>query len=133
MDRINLIQYLLIRFVLWSLTWAPLPLARFYTKLLDAAVPRLRRVAMRNLELAYPGKLRPELQIIVDDVFASLARLVWTFARFPRITKANIAEWIRYDGLEHYLEAKRAGHGVLFATAHFGNWELSAFAHAVLT
>ena len=96
-------------------------------------MPRLRRVAIRNLELAYPGKPSIELQSIVDQVFASLARLVWTFARFPQITKANISQWIRYDGLEHYLEAKKTGHGVLFATAHLGNWELSAFAHAILT
>jgi KDO2-lipid IV(A) lauroyltransferase len=27
----------------------------------------------------------------------------------------------------------RNGRGVLFATAHLGNWELSAFAHAILT
>ena len=88
---------------------------------------------MRNLELAYPGKPRRELRTIVDKVFASLARLVWTFARFPEITRENISQWIRYDGLGHYLDAKKAGHGVLFATAHLGNWELSAFAHAIMT
>ena len=32
-----------------------------------------------------------------------------------------------------FLEAKKAGNGVLFATAHLGNWELSAFAHGLLT
>jgi KDO2-lipid IV(A) lauroyltransferase len=55
------------------------------------------------------------------------------FARFPNINQQNISEWIRYDGLEHYLEAKKRGKGILFATAHFGNWELSAFAHALMT
>ena len=29
--------------------------------------------------------------------------------------------------------AKERGKGVLFATAHLGNWELSAYAHALLT
>jgi KDO2-lipid IV(A) lauroyltransferase len=29
-------------------------------------------------------------------------------------------------------EALRGGRGVLFATAHMGNWELSAYAHALL-
>src|SRR5206468_1272935 len=28
--------------------------------------------------------------------------------------------------------ARQAGRGVLFAAAHLGNWELSAFAHALL-
>ena len=34
--------------------------------------------------------------------------------------------------MEHYHDAIRAGRGVLFATAHLGNWELSAFSHALL-
>ena len=66
-------------------------------------------------------------------MFLSIARLIWVFARFPQINAQNIREWIRYEGLDHYLEAKKAGRGILFATAHFGNWELSAFAHALMT
>jgi KDO2-lipid IV(A) lauroyltransferase len=108
-------------------------LARFCTKLLDLGIPRLRRTAMRNLELAYPAKSTAERRVIVNEVFYSIARLIWVFARFPNINGQNISEWIRYEGLEHYTEAKKAGRGILFATAHFGNWELSAFAHALMT
>jgi KDO2-lipid IV(A) lauroyltransferase len=133
LDRIALIQYLIARFILWSLEHGPLRLARTYARLLDLAVPRLRRVAMRNLELAYPEKTPLERRQIVNQVFASIARLLWTFARFPRLNRANISDWIRYEGLEHFTEAKKAGKGVLFATAHLGNWELSAFAHALMT
>jgi Kdo2-lipid IVA lauroyltransferase/acyltransferase len=119
--------------LLWSLAHAPLGLARFYVALLDLAIPRLRRTAMRNLELAYPEKSPAERRAIADEVFLTIARLIWTFARFPKIDRQNIHELIRYDGLEHYLDAKKRGHGILFATAHFGNWELSAFAHALMT
>jgi len=132
-DRITFIQYLIAKFVLWSLSHSPLGLATFYVRLLDVAVPRLRRVARRNLELAYPGKTPAERDAVVDEVFRSMARLLYAFARFPRITRENISQWIRYEGLEHYQAAKKAGHGILVATAHFGNWELSAFAHALLT
>jgi Kdo2-lipid IVA lauroyltransferase/acyltransferase len=124
---------LIASFVLWSLAHAPPGLARFYAKLVDLALPRLRRVAMRNLELAYPDKTPAERKVIVDEVFRSIARLLYAFARFPRINRENISQWIRYEGLEHYLEAKKRGHGVLFATAHLGNWELSAFAHGLMT
>ena len=102
-----------------------------YMRLLDGALPRLRRIARRNLELA--GYAPDRRDALVDGVFHSIARLMVTLARLPRMTRGNIGEWIRYEGLEHFEEAKRRGHGVLFATAHFGNWELSAFAHGLLT
>ena len=118
--------------MLWTLRHTPLGFARFYTKVLDLALPRLRRVAMRNLELACPEKSERERKAIADGVFVSIARLIAVFARFPKLNRENISEWIRYEGFEHYTEAKRRGRGVLFATAHLGNWELSAFAHALL-
>jgi Kdo2-lipid IVA lauroyltransferase/acyltransferase len=124
---------ILAAFLLWTLAHSPLSLARFYVKLVDLAIPRLRRTAMRNLALAYPERSLAERRAIADEVFLSIARLIWIFARFPKIDRQNISEYIRYEGLEHYLEAKKRGHGVLFATAHFGNWELSAFAHALMT
>ena len=133
MDRITFIQYLIAQFVLWSLAHAPHGLARFYAKLLDLAVPRLRRTARRNLELAYPNKTPAEREAIADEVFHSIARLLYTFARFPQINRENVSDWIRYEGLKHYLDAKKSGRGILIATAHFGNWELSAFAHALMT
>jgi KDO2-lipid IV(A) lauroyltransferase len=129
LDRIGV----LVSFVFWTLAHSPLSLARFYTTLMDKFVPRLRRVARRNLEVAYPDRSAAERESIVDQVFQSLARMLWTFARLPRINASNVGEWISYDGLEHFLDAKKQGHGVLFATAHLGNWELSAFAHALMT
>ncbi len=133
MDRITFIQYLIAQFVLWSLAHSPPGLARFYARLMDLAVPRLRRTARRNLELAYPDKSPAERERIADEVFRSIARLIYAFARFPQINRENISQWIRYEGLEHYLEAKKSGRGILIPTAHFGNWELSAFAHALMT
>src|SRR5260370_7307844 len=54
-------------------------------------------------------------------------------ARVARIRRGSIWEGRRCGGLEHYQQAKKAGRGVLFATAHLGNWELSAFAHGLMT
>ncbi len=108
-------------------------LARAYAGLLDRAIPRLRRVGMRNLEFAMPTMTGLERSRLIDGVFRSIARLLVAFAKLPGIGKSNVAEWIRYEGYEHFEEARRRGRGVLFATAHLGNWELSAFAHAILS
>jgi len=130
------LEYLLARLILASLAWTPLGFARrlagFYAALLDRAVPRLRRIALRNLELALPELTAAERNRIIDGVFASIGRLLVALARFPRLNRNNIDRWIRYEGFEHFQEGLRRGKGVLFATAHLGNWELSAFAHGLM-
>jgi KDO2-lipid IV(A) lauroyltransferase len=129
----NGIEYCLALGVVKSLEFAPLPmahwLARGYAGLLDLAIPRLRRVACQNLSMALPERNRRE---ITDGVFRSIARLLVAFAKFPSIRRENVARWIRCEGGEHFENALRQRRGVLFATAHLGNWELSAFAHALL-
>ena len=125
------------RILVFPLEYAPRPVADWLghacARALDRAIPRLRRIAGRNLALAYPDRDAAWRRRTVDGVFESIGRLLVAFARFPGITKANVAEWIRYEGFEHYLAAKERGKGVLFATAHLGNWEFSAYAHALLT
>lgn len=88
---------------------------------------------MKNLSFALPELDHAAHRKIVDGVFASIARLLLGIARFPAFTSSNIGEWVAYEGFHNYEAAKQAGCGVLVATAHFGNWELSAFAHALLT
>src|SRR4051794_32188045 len=123
----NRFEYLLALTALKSLEYAPLPiahwLARRYVRMLDLAIPRFRRVAYRNLSIALP-EANPSH--IVDGVFRSIARIIVTVAKFPYIRKDNVARWIRCEGGEHFDSAIRQGRGVLFATAHLGNWELSA-------
>jgi KDO2-lipid IV(A) lauroyltransferase len=132
----NVVEYCLAIAVLQSLAIAPLPLAwrlgHAYARLLDLVLPRLRQVAMRNLSLAMPELTEAGRAGIVNGVFRSIGRLLVSFAKFPSISKENVAQWIHYEGREHYDEAYRQGRGVLFATAHLGNWELSAYAHALL-
>ena len=115
----------------------PLPLARLGADgaalLLDRVVPKLRRIARINLSFAYPQLSGTAREGLIDGVFRTIARMLLSLARFPDLNRGNLDDWIRYEGLEYYLAAKRKGCGVLVATAHVGNWELSAFAHAFLT
>jgi KDO2-lipid IV(A) lauroyltransferase len=121
------IEYWIARFALASVARFP-ALARLYIRLLDLAIPRLRRTAVRNLAIA---KISDD--DIISGMYRSLARALVAFSKLPSITRENVGEWIRYDGLDNFKAAQQRGRGVLVATAHFGNWELSAFAHALMT
>jgi len=130
---VRLVEYWVTRIFLAVFALFPEGLANgriwFCSHLLDLAVPRLRKIALRNLEMAE----LPDKEEIADGVFRSIARLVIHFARLPRMNRENVHHWIRYEGLENFTNALAKGHGVLVATAHLGNWELSAFAHAWMT
>ncbi len=92
---------------------------------------RLRRVGMRNLALAFPEKTEAERARILRGEFTSLGRQLAELCQFPRYTLENIEQVVVYDGLENYERAYARAKGVLFLTAHFGGWELSAFAHSL--
>jgi Kdo2-lipid IVA lauroyltransferase/acyltransferase len=119
-----------------SLEWAPLAaahiLARAYVRVVIFAMPRLTRVARRNLSLALP-ELTPEKRAgVTNGMFRSVARVLVALAKFPSIRRENLARWIRLEGCEHVERALLAGRGILFATAHLGNWELSAYAYGLV-
>jgi Kdo2-lipid IVA lauroyltransferase/acyltransferase len=125
---VGLFEYLIARIAIALVAVFP-SLSVTFAKLLDALVPRLRRIAIKNLTIAGFSNASE----IASGVFLSIARLLATFARLPRLTPQNISTLIRYDGLENFSSALARGRGVLVATAHLGNWELSAFSHAWMT
>jgi Kdo2-lipid IVA lauroyltransferase/acyltransferase len=113
----------------------PRPLARGFAIGLAQIVyllhGRLRRVGMRNLELAFPEKSRTERARILRGEFTSLGRQLAEVCHFPGFTLENVQQVVIYDGLGNYERAYARKKGVLFLTAHFGGWELSAFTHSL--
>jgi KDO2-lipid IV(A) lauroyltransferase len=93
--------------------------------------PRLRQVGLFNLRLAFPEWSERRRRRVLFRTFRGFGRMLADFAHFPRLTRKNIEELIVYDGFEHYACARAQGKGVIFLTAHFGNWELSSFAHSL--
>ncbi len=93
--------------------------------------PRLRQVGMRNLALAFPERSKAERARILRGEFTSLGRQLAEVSHFPKYTPRNVDDVVVYDGFENFERACAQGKGVLFLTAHFGGWELSAFAHSL--
>jgi KDO2-lipid IV(A) lauroyltransferase len=93
---------------------------------------RLRRVGLRNLELAFPEKPTEERAAILRSEYRNLGFLLAEFCKMPDYTAATASQFIRYEGLENYLQAREKGKGVLVLTGHLGAWELSSFYHSLM-
>lgn len=91
--------------------------------------PRLRRTGLANLRLAYPEWSDSNRRRVLFASFQGLGRMLADFAHFPRWDSHALGRLISYEGYEHFERAERLGKGVIFLTAHFGNWELGSFAH----
>ena len=106
-------------------------LAVSLVKFLYNSLPRLRKTAQINLEIAFPTMTAAERERLMLSMVRNLGWMAVEFARFPRCTKENIEQVLVLDGHENFLEGHRRGKGVLFLTCHLGAWELSSFAHAL--
>jgi KDO2-lipid IV(A) lauroyltransferase len=93
---------------------------------------RLRRVGMRNLQLALPQLSSKAKKRILRRVYVHLGWQLVEFCRMTRYTAQNTRDWMRTEGLDHYLAAQARGKGVLIITAHLGAWELSSFYHSLM-
>ncbi|CAN5172213.1 lysophospholipid acyltransferase family protein [soil metagenome] len=99
-------------------------------------LPGLRRIGLRNLELAFPEKGASERLEILKDSFESLGRVLGELSQFHKFTRDQLADMIDFElddeskGL--YERNKTEGRGVLITTGHLGNWEMLVLGFAAL-
>jgi KDO2-lipid IV(A) lauroyltransferase len=121
--------------ILKGLGVLPRPLARNLAagvvKFFYALLPRLRKTAEVNLQIAFPEWSDAQRKTVISGMLRNLGWMAAEFARFPRHTKENIEKLVVLDGHENFLEGEKRGKGVLYLTGHIGAWELSSFAHAL--
>jgi Kdo2-lipid IVA lauroyltransferase/acyltransferase len=90
-----------------------------------------RRIALANLEVAFPNRTRAERKAIAQSMFRHFGRLLLEllkYASMPMHDQLGLVEW---EGEERVRLALAQGKGILFCTGHFGFWEQQALAHAL--
>ncbi|MBI5892134.1 MAG: lysophospholipid acyltransferase family protein [Deltaproteobacteria bacterium] len=122
----------LLKVVSFLIGCLPLGFGRFFGRLAFYLDKKHRGIALKNLETAF-GKEKDNNEIyqIAKKVFENLGMNLIEFCRIPRLNSGNIDKIVVVKGFDNFLNAYKKSKGVLFLTAHFGNWELMAAAHAL--
>ncbi|MCX7925512.1 MAG: lysophospholipid acyltransferase family protein [Fimbriimonadales bacterium] len=87
---------------------------------------RYRRMAIHNLQRAFPDWTPAQARATARRVFRNFGVSMAEFFKAPSMTRAQIERQLTLVGREHLDAALREGKGVLLITGHFGNWELMA-------
>jgi KDO2-lipid IV(A) lauroyltransferase len=91
---------------------------------------RHREIAMDGLRRAFrewdEARVERTARAVYSHFGAVLLDILW-MSRQPRSRLLSIVEW---DGRERVEAAYATRRGILFVTAHFGNWEIHAIDHA---
>src|SRR5262249_46073837 len=90
-----------------------------------------RRLALSNLEAAFPGRPVSERAAIARDMFAHFGRLLMVLLKFSTMAPEDILGRVEFEGEERVRAAHAAGRGALLFTGHFGYWEINALVHAL--
>jgi len=136
----HLLEYLAARALLGILALLPCSfatrVAMVGSRVLFACLPRLYRIGLRNLELAFPELSLSERRQLLEQSFENFGRIIADFAHFPYTTPTDLAARVEISFPQasetRYRTAKAAGRGVIFVTPHLGNWEMLALAMSAI-
>jgi KDO2-lipid IV(A) lauroyltransferase len=93
--------------------------------------PKLRRVAMVNLRIAFPDWTDAQRGRVIRQLVRNLGGMAAEFSQFPKWSRENISRYVLLEEHENFLAGQARQKGVLFLTGHLGGWEVSSFAHAI--
>src|SRR5260221_13426440 len=91
-----------------------------------------RRLALRNLEAAFPARPAGERAAIARDMFAHFGRLLTVLLKFSTMRPDQMLARVELEGEDRVKAAHALGKGALLFTGHFGYWEINALVHALV-
>jgi Kdo2-lipid IVA lauroyltransferase/acyltransferase len=90
-----------------------------------------RRIALANLEAAFPGRAAKDRRAIAKAMFRHFGRLLLELLKYASLSDEDKLALVEWEGEDRVRLAYAQGKGILFCTGHFGFWEQQALAHAL--
>lgn len=93
---------------------------------------RHRHISLKNLQRAFPERAAKSITLIARKAFENLGRssgeFIYIATRSPQELLPTLYKWVTIEGRTNLDKAAERGKGVIYLTAHFGNWELLGLA-----
>ncbi len=87
---------------------------------------KYRRLAQRNLRIAFPAETAGNLRALSRQHFQRLGANLLCSVKLGTMPLAEVAERVTLENADALHAPLRAGRGVVLALSHFGSWELFA-------
>jgi Kdo2-lipid IVA lauroyltransferase/acyltransferase len=129
------LEYLVVKAVELAVRPLPLGVVRRLGEglgLMFYAIDRVhRRIALANLQAAFPARTAKERRDIAKSMFRHFGRLLLELLKYASLSPEQKLARVEWEGEERVRLAYAQGKGILFCTGHFGYWEQQALAHAL--
>ncbi len=131
------VEWLVVRTLSLKAAVLPRPLClaagRFFGLLFYYLCPKLRRIALSNLDIAFPSTSgEADKRRIARRSFSHFGSVIMDILWGGRVKQEAIQRLVEYQGLENLKRAYDKGRGVLLFTGHLGHWELMGVAQGYL-
>lgn len=105
-------------------------IARAFSKVFGAfiyyCIPVRKEIVLKNLGIAFPDKsVRERKRIALKCYQSILTTFIENFC-IPGLTRERLVKAVEFDGDILVKEKLKQNKGMIFYTAHFGNWEIGA-------
>jgi Kdo2-lipid IVA lauroyltransferase/acyltransferase len=91
------------------------------------------KIGMKNLSIAFPERTEAERRRILRASYINLGKGAAEYVRLAGFFHLRLRDRVRYDRFQYWEEVLQSypGKGMVVLSAHFGNFELMACAHAM--
>ena len=85
---------------------------------------RHRRIVVSNLKFAYPQWSSRKIRMMARRIFQNIGVTMLQICQLFFLPKNDIIDKASVKGMDNLVNAINSKKGVIFISAHFGNWEL---------
>lgn len=90
-------------------------------------IPIRKKTAYKNLRLAFPDKSDAEINSIIKGAYINVFTVIFEFFCMRKLDDTKLKKLVKPEGLRRVAELLKLGKGLIIISAHFGNWELTAY------